>query len=113
MVNRIIRGESIQLGDTILPLPNVMEEIQDAIDEDPEDRETLSQDLLMLYYNADMAQRAMINATLVAVCGYSLRTLLFNAVADDDIYPLLGFENPMEAGNTQKGSTSETDGEPK
>jgi hypothetical protein len=96
MVNRIIRGESLKIGDIEIPVPDIISEIRNAMLSDPEDPDALSRDFLSMYLNSSPEHRTVINETLIALCGFGIRTLLEESVADEAIYPALGLEPPAD-----------------
>jgi hypothetical protein len=97
---KIIRGASIEIGEDEFQLPMIMDEFQIAMDEDPEDVETLSRDLITLFASLTDAEKVIMNKTLVTLCGFGMRRLLLDAEATPDIFPALGI--PMVEEETEE-----------
>lgn len=93
---RIVRGPSVTLADEVFPAPPLMEEMVIAIEADP-DATKADSDLIKLYAEATDPERALIDDTLRAICGYGLKTLMIQADADDDLFIAMGLDMEEEA----------------
>jgi hypothetical protein len=105
MAIKIIRGASVQIGEEEFQLPMVMDEFQIAMDEDPEDVETLSRDLITLFASLSEDQKAIMNKTLVTLCGFGMRRLLLDAEADPTIFAALGIQGVEEEADEEEKGT--------
>ena len=59
---------------------DIISDIDYAMQNDDECRFKQSANLAQLYVNAEEAERQSINSTLICICGWSLETILKNAV---------------------------------
>lgn len=98
MAVKIIRGASVTIAENDYNLPNIMEELQISMDEDPEDAEELSSTLISNYAEYSEEQKQAANQTLIDVCGYGMRSLLLKAGAEQDLVEALGiqYEEPSD-----------------
>lgn len=100
MANRIIRGPSVTVNEREFNLPIIMDELQIAMDEDPEDITVLSQSMILSYAGFDTAQRTAYNQAMIDICGYGMKSLLLEAGSDPDLVLALGFELPKDESDT-------------
>lgn len=92
MANRIIRGPSVTVNDRDFNLPVIMDELQIRMDEDPEDASDLSEAMIYHYAGLDEHQRKGYNQAMIDICGFGMRSLLIDALADRDLIEELGFQ---------------------
>lgn len=92
---RIIRGPSVTIEDQFYPAPPLIEEIQIAIEEDPDFAKS-NEDLIGLYADSSDPERQLIDDTLRALCGYSMKKLLIQSDADDELMVAMGIDPSVE-----------------
>lgn len=115
MANRIIRGASVTIDETEYNLPNVIGEVQLSMDEDPEDDDILSREIILTYAHLTgdpqdiTTPRGAYNKALIDVCGFSIRTLLMEAEAESALLETLGFDPP---GDVEVDDDSDLDDAP-
>ena len=98
MVNRVIRGPMIEIDGEKYPVPDMLNEIIDSMEEEVEEIDDNNEDLANMYMDSDETVRKYIDATLICICGYSLPTLM--RLADEDaatkLLDALGITPPQE-----------------
>lgn len=92
MANRIIRGPSVNINDREFNLPVIMDELQIRMDEDPEDVSDLSEAMIYHYAALDEHQRIGYNQAMIDICGFGMRSLLIDSMADRDLIEELGLK---------------------
>lgn len=93
---KIIRGPSITLGEDTFPLPDVIGVISESIDEDVDDPDEVNQLLIRRYAEASPETRKLLDDYTADLCGWSLRTAILKADADEDLLKSLGIEQDAE-----------------
>lgn len=94
MANRIIRGPAVTIAEREFNLPIIMDELQIAMDDDPEDAQVLSETMILSYAGFDKDQRTAYNQAMIDICGYGMKSLLTEAGAEEDLLLALDFELP-------------------
>lgn len=95
MANRVMRGPTVEVGETLYPAPEIIDEIMDMI-RDEGDADAASVELVEIYADADAAGRVHIDNTLVAISGYNMKSLLQQCMADADLMVALKLATDLE-----------------
>ena len=90
MINRVLRGPVVNIGDMSYPCPDLVDEIREALDGDSENPDTVSASIIETYADANAIEREAMDEIMAAVTGYSLKTLLRSAMAEEDLLTALG-----------------------
>ena len=90
MVNRVLRGATVKIEDMDYPCPDLVDEIREALDNENENPDEVSASIIEVYADATPQERSAMDDIMAAVTGYTLKTLLRGAMAEDDLLLALG-----------------------
>lgn len=96
MANRVIRGPTVTLDGSVFPCPDLIEEIKDAMMDEPSKSEDIAAQLIEDYFNSTPEERQWMDHTCSLICGYQIKTLLKQAMADEKLLKLLEIQGDEE-----------------
>jgi hypothetical protein len=94
---KIIRGPSIEIGEETFPLPDVISQFQESVDEDQTDPDEINELLVRRYAQATSEIRELLDDYTADLCGWTLKTLIQQAGAEDELLKALGIVSGQDA----------------